>query len=55
MVMALQPSLYTEGSGGEFSNHKIRGDEEGPYYWIALTMRDLSAMEKSVIFLVIHH
>jgi hypothetical protein len=43
MVMAIHASLFTEGSGGEFSNHKIRGDEEGPYYWIAQAMRDLAA------------
>jgi hypothetical protein len=52
MVMAIHASLFTEGSGGKFSNHKIRGDEEGPYYWIALAMRDLAAEYGKPVLLI---
>lgn len=43
VVIALHASLFLVGDGKEFSKHKLRGDEEGPYYWIALAIRDFGA------------
>ncbi len=42
VVIALHASLFVDGDGGEFSNRRLRGGQEGPYFWIALAIRDLA-------------
>lgn len=42
VVIALQASLFVDGEGGEFSGKELRGGSEGPFYFIALAIRDLS-------------
>lgn len=42
VVIALQASLFLEGHDGEFSGKALRGGTEGPFYFIALAIRDLS-------------
>ena len=42
VVLAIHASLFLVGDGNEFSKHQLRGGEEGPYYWIALAIRDFS-------------
>lgn len=42
VVIALQASLFVDGEGGEFSGKELRGGNEGPFYFVALAIRDLS-------------
>jgi hypothetical protein len=42
VVISLQASLFTGGWQGTFTGQDIRGDEDGPYYWIVWAIRDLS-------------
>jgi hypothetical protein len=44
VVIALQASLFeAERDNDDFSGQRIRGGDEGPYYWIAFAIRDLGA------------
>ena len=42
VVLAIHASLFIAGEGSEFSGAKLRGNEEGAYYWIALAIRDFA-------------
>jgi hypothetical protein len=42
VVIALQASLFLDGDGEEFSGKQLRGGNEGPFYFVALAIRDLS-------------
>jgi len=41
VVISLQAALFVDGHGDEFSGKELRGGSEGPYYWLALAIRDL--------------
>jgi len=41
VVISLQAAMFVDGEGGEFSGKELRGGHEGPYYWVALAIRDL--------------
>lgn len=41
VVIAMQASLFETGDGGDFANLAVRGGFEGPFYWLALAIRDL--------------
>ncbi|HEX5377424.1 MAG TPA: hypothetical protein VFW47_02565 [Phenylobacterium sp.] len=43
VVIAMQASLFGEGRGDSFSGKELRGGTEGPFYWVALAIRDLGA------------
>ncbi|MCZ6657503.1 MAG: hypothetical protein O7C67_09420 [Gammaproteobacteria bacterium] len=43
VVIALHASLFEDGPGGDFTGQAVRGGETGPFYWIALAIRDLGA------------
>lgn len=52
VVLAIHASLFVDGSGGEFSNHKLRGGMGGPYYWITRAIKDeAAAFEKPVLLI----
>lgn len=42
VVIALHAALFVDGPGGDFSNLELRGGADGPYYWVALAIRDLA-------------
>lgn len=52
VVIALHASLFGDGAGGDFSGQAIRGGETGPFYWIALAIRDLGAEFDRPVLLV---
>lgn len=42
VVIALHAGMFFDADGGEFSNKELRGGTDGPFYWIALAIRDLA-------------
>ena len=52
VVIALHASLFQEGSGGDFSGRAVRGGASGPFYWMALAIRDLGAEFARPVLLV---
>ena len=42
-VMALHAALFTDRRDGDFAGLAVRGGADGPFYWIALAIRDLGA------------
>jgi hypothetical protein len=42
-VIALHASLFVDGDGGKFTGKKVRGEQEGAYYWMVRAIRDLAA------------
>jgi hypothetical protein len=52
VVIALQAGMFEDESGGEFSNRRVRGGSDGPYYWIALAIRDLGAQFRKPVLLI---
>jgi hypothetical protein len=52
VVIALHAGMFLDGPGGDFANHELRGGVDGPYYWIALAIRDLAdAFGKPVLLI----
>lgn len=52
VVIALHASMFLDGDGGQFSNNELRGWMDGPYYWVALAIRDLAeAFGKPVLLI----
>lgn len=52
VVIALHAGMFGEADGGSFSNKEVRGGFDGPFYWIALAIRDLAdAFGKPVLLL----
>jgi hypothetical protein len=43
VVIAMQASLFQQAKGDQFTGTQLRGGSEGPYYWTAWAIRDLSA------------
>jgi hypothetical protein len=42
VVIVMHASMFLDGDGGEFSGKELRGWTDGPYYWVALAIRDLA-------------
>ncbi|MGE0621180.1 MAG: hypothetical protein AB7I04_22020 [Pseudomonadales bacterium] len=42
VVIALHAGMFGDAAGGEFANRELRGGIDGPFYWIALAIRDLA-------------
>lgn len=43
VVIAMHASLFEDGKGDADFGKRLRGGAEGPYFWIALAIRDLAA------------
>lgn len=43
VVIALHAGMFMDAPGGDFANKELRGGQDGPFYWIALAIRDLAA------------
>lgn len=41
VVISMHASIFLERKGDEFSARELRGWQDGPYYWIALAVREL--------------
>lgn len=41
VVNSLQAGMFLDEKGDEFSGKLLRGGNEGPFYWVALAIRDL--------------
>ncbi|MDP3745697.1 MAG: hypothetical protein Q8Q88_01480 [Phenylobacterium sp.] len=52
VVISLQAAMFVEGDGGEFSGKELRGGFEGPYYWLALAIRDLGGRFGKPVLLI---
>ncbi len=53
VVIAMQAALFTAGRGdGKFTGTEVRGGNEGPYYWIVWTIRDLAAAYGKPVLLI---
>lgn len=53
VVIALHASLFEDGDGGNFTGQKVRGGQEGAYYWMVRAIRDRGAEFKRPV-LVVH-
>ena len=42
IVIALHAGIFIDADGGAFANKELRGGLDGPFYWIALAIRDLA-------------
>lgn len=52
VVIALHAGMFGDGDGGAFSNRDLRGGMDGPFYWVALAIRDLAeAFGKPVLLI----
>ncbi|HEY5646126.1 MAG TPA: hypothetical protein VIS76_09305 [Pseudomonadales bacterium] len=52
VVIALHAGMFMDASGGDFANRELRGGTDGPFYWIALAIRDLAdAFAKPVLLI----
>jgi len=52
VVVSIHASLFLRGDGGDFSNSILRGGMLGPYYFIALAIRDLSEQFGKPVLLI---
>lgn len=52
VVISLHAGMFLDGDGGEFSNRELRGGADGPFYWIALAIRDLAAAFGKPVLLI---
>ncbi len=52
VVIALHAGMFGDGDGGTFSNKELRGGFDGPFYWIALAIRDLAAAFGKPVLLI---
>jgi hypothetical protein len=52
VVVAMHASLFLDQDGDDFSGKQLRGGAEGPYYWLALALRDLAAEYGRPVLLV---
>lgn len=52
VVIAMQASLFVDGQGEGFSGKALRGGTEGPFYWVALAIRDLGAQFGKPVLLI---
>ena len=52
VVISIHASLFERGDGGDFSNSRLRGGMLGPYYFVALAIRDLSEQFGKPVLLI---
>ncbi len=52
VVIALHAGMFDDADGGTFSNKALRGGDEGPYFWVALALRDLAAQFGKPVLLI---
>ena len=52
VVIAVQAAMFVDGDGGEFSGKELRGGTEGPYYFLALAIRDLGEQFRKPVLLI---
>lgn len=52
LVIALHAGMFVDGDGGQFSNLELRGGADGPFYWVALAIRDLAAAFGKPVLLI---
>ncbi|HEY9216850.1 MAG TPA: hypothetical protein VIO94_02285 [Phenylobacterium sp.] len=52
VVIALQAGMFEDARGNEFSGKRLRGGEEGPYYWVAFAIRDGAARFGKPVLLI---
>ncbi|HEX7036191.1 MAG TPA: hypothetical protein VF210_10475 [Pseudomonadales bacterium] len=52
VVIAMHASLFEDGAGGTDFGKRLRGGLEGPFFWVALAIRDLGAAFGKPVLLV---
>ncbi len=52
VVIALHAGMFLDPEGGEFANRELRGGLDGPFYWIALAIRDLAEQFGKPVLLI---
>ncbi len=52
VVIALHAGMFDDADGGSFSNKALRGGDEGPYFWVAMALRDLAATYGKPVLLI---
>ena len=52
VVIAMHASFFEDGEGSQDFGKRLRGGIEGPYYWVALAIRDLAAAYGKPVLLV---
>lgn len=52
VVIAMQAGMFFDQEGDEFSGKQLRGGAEGPYYWVALAIRDLGSQFGKPVLLI---
>jgi hypothetical protein len=52
VVVALHAALFEDAEGDAFSGKALRGGDEGPYFWVAMALRDLAARFGRPVLLV---
>ena len=52
VVISLQAGMFLDEKGDEFSGKLLRGGNEGPFYWVALAIRDLGAQFGKPVLLI---
>lgn len=52
VVIALHAGMFDDGDGGDFANKALRGGDEGPYFWVAMALRDLAVKYARPVLLI---
>ena len=52
VVIAVHAGMFEDADGGTFSNKALRGGDEGPYFWVAMALRDLAATYGKPVLLI---
>lgn len=52
VVIALHAGMFEDADGDEFSGKALRGGDEGPFFWVALALRDLAAQFGKPVLLI---
>ena len=52
VVIALHAGMFEDADGGTFANKALRGGDEGPYFWVAMALRDLAASFGKPVLLI---
>jgi hypothetical protein len=42
VVIVMHASIFVDGRGDDFSGKQLRGGNDGPYFWVAMAIRDLA-------------
>lgn len=52
VVIALHAGMFEDADGNDFSGKALRGGDEGPYFWVAMALRDLAAQFGKPVLLI---